>query len=128
MNKTYQSCHFFRSVADRFGVSINTAWRCTMKVYNKKKAFCLLKGRCRRMKYIYLQKVKYGSLMIAACCVLHNISLDLDDEVNEDILNEVGNVEYEEEGDQNIEDRGNNLPGQEKRDAIAEMLLEMRRP
>lgn len=85
------------------------------------RAFCLLKGRCRRLKYLYLQKVKYGSLMIAACCVLHNICLDLDDEATDDILAEIGDIE--EDNNEVIENGRNNVPAQLKRDELAETLM-----
>ncbi|XP_043469634.1 putative nuclease HARBI1 [Leptopilina heterotoma] len=89
------------------------------------RGYGLLKGRCRRLKYLYLQKIKNGSLIIAACCVLHNICLDLDDEVNEEILNELDPIE--EDDLDPLENERINLPAQIKRDAIAEMLFETRR-
>lgn len=90
------------------------------------RAFCLLKGRCRRLKYLYLQNVKYGALIIAACCVLHNICLDLEDEANDDILAENENIEDESDHENTANGRIN-LPAQRKRDEIAELLMERRR-
>ncbi|XP_033212191.1 uncharacterized protein LOC117169794 [Belonocnema kinseyi] len=46
-------------------------------------AFRLLKGRFGRLKYLYIQHIQYAPLSIVACCVLHNICLDSEDELND---------------------------------------------
>ena len=66
------------------------------------KAFALLKGRFRRLKYLHMSCAELIPYVILACCVLHNICLedcpdDLDDfiddgmeqNVNEDNENDV---------------------------------------
>ena len=87
------------------------------------RAFGLLKGRFRRLKYLYVQHVQYAPLIIMACCVLHNICLNSDDELNdliEDGNDNVGNDIDEVEGRDII-------PGANKRDIIAALLMEGRR-
>lgn len=65
------------------------------------RAFALLKGRFRRLKHLYLQNVEYGALIILACCVLHNICVNLNDEMNQEILDEVGVLQIEDNDDDN---------------------------
>ncbi|XP_043466333.1 putative nuclease HARBI1 [Leptopilina heterotoma] len=89
------------------------------------RAFGLLKGRFRRLLYLYLQNVAYGSLIIIACCVLHNICLDLDDDVNDEILNNI-----DEQRAQNIvndlhdQDDVYNATALQKRRNIVNMLMQ----
>ncbi|XP_051176397.1 putative nuclease HARBI1 [Leptopilina boulardi] len=52
------------------------------------RAFALLLCRFRRLKYLYLQNVEYASLIILACCCLHNICIYLND-----LLDEIVNLE-----------------------------------
>ncbi|XP_051167759.1 putative nuclease HARBI1 [Leptopilina boulardi] len=94
------------------------------------RAFCLLKGRCRRMKQLYLQNVKYGALIIAACCVVHNVCLDVEDEVNEDILREEDNIDDDDDGDnRGINVGANNVRAnaEAKRLHLCEMFMAARR-
>ncbi|XP_051156192.1 putative nuclease HARBI1 [Leptopilina boulardi] len=88
------------------------------------RAFALLKGRFRRLKYLYLQKIRYGAIIIMACCVLHNICLDLDDEINEEILTEEDFVNDDIEEFRAL-NRRNDAATRRKRDAIAEMLMQV---
>lgn len=44
------------------------------------RAFGILKGRFRKLKYIYLYNTEMIPLIILACCVLHNICIDNEDE------------------------------------------------
>lgn len=88
------------------------------------RTFGLLKGRCRRLKYLYIQNVKYGALIIVACCVLHNICLELEDDTNEEILGELPTIENEEI---NLRDDKQDIVATDKRDSIAEMLMTARR-
>lgn len=43
------------------------------------RTFAHLIGRFRRLKYLYLQNVEYASVIILACCCLHNICISLND-------------------------------------------------
>lgn len=44
------------------------------------RAFGILKGRFRKLKYMYLYNTEMIPLIILACCVLHNICIDNEDE------------------------------------------------
>ncbi|XP_043469665.1 putative nuclease HARBI1 [Leptopilina heterotoma] len=91
------------------------------------RTFALLMSRFRRLKYLYLQNVEYASLIILACCCLHNICINLNDFLD-GILN-VGEDDF----DQQLDD-GNDNPLPEvpqdnprfnpeiKRNVIANML------
>lgn len=81
------------------------------------RAFGLLTGRFRKLKYVYMYDTELISLVVLACCVLHNICIDFEDPLHADIDN-VPNVE-------NINNEINNfdLPGDEKRNIIAQLLL-----
>lgn len=48
------------------------------------RAFALLKGRWRRLKYLDMNRIDMLSYVIIACCVLHNICLDHLEHYNED--------------------------------------------
>ncbi|XP_043484696.1 putative nuclease HARBI1 [Leptopilina heterotoma] len=87
------------------------------------RAFALLKGRFRRLKYMYLQKIKYGALIIMACCVLHNICLDLHDDMNEEILRKE-NVVNDDIEEFQVLNRVNDAAIRRKRDVIAEMIMQ----
>ncbi|XP_012219683.2 putative nuclease HARBI1 isoform X1 [Linepithema humile] len=50
------------------------------------RAFALLKGRFRRLKYLDMTRVDLISLTILACCVLHNICLQNIDDIENYIL------------------------------------------
>ncbi|XP_025158650.1 protein ANTAGONIST OF LIKE HETEROCHROMATIN PROTEIN 1 [Harpegnathos saltator] len=51
------------------------------------RAFALLKGRFRRLKYLDMNRIDIISFVIIACTVLHNICLEgLDDDIKEYIL------------------------------------------
>ena len=63
-----------------------SATRCVIE-----RAFALLKGRFRRLKYLDMN-VKYVPATILACCALHNICLN---ENNADFLAEGGQNENE---------------------------------
>lgn len=56
------------------------------------RAFGLLKGKFRRLKYLDIQDFELGNHMIAAACVLHNFILEHDNiEFEDDPLLEVAN-------------------------------------
>ncbi|XP_043472466.1 putative nuclease HARBI1 [Leptopilina heterotoma] len=89
------------------------------------RGFGLLKGRFRRLFYLYLQNVAYGPLIIVACCVLHNICLDLEDDMNEEILHEINQHIAEiilHEVDE--ENEFHNAPAVQKRMNIMNMLVD----
>lgn len=77
------------------------------------RAFGLLKGRFRRLKYVYMYNTEMIPLIILACCVLHNICIDNEDEPP-DVLEPIGD--------------GNNnynydiMRADHKRDIIAHLL------
>ncbi|XP_066590713.1 putative nuclease HARBI1 [Prorops nasuta] len=80
------------------------------------RTFGLLKARFRKLKYMYLYDTDIIPLLILACCILHNICID-----NEE---ELFNV-TEDEDDFNIEidnEESAFLDGEEKRDVIAHLL------
>lgn len=118
-------------MSQNFGIIPTEAQKNFNKILSKnrvviERSFALLKGHFRRLIYLYLQNVKYGALIIAASCVLHNISLDFNDEVNTVILAENEHIE-DQVGNENAADGRINLPAQMKRNSIAEMLMEGRR-
>lgn len=45
-------------------------------------SFGLLKGRWRRLLYININNIKFASMIILACCILHNYCLFNDDFLN----------------------------------------------
>lgn len=66
------------------------------------RAFGILKGRFRKLKYIYMYNTEMIPLVILTCCILHNICIEHEDEpigendnefIGEDIFNpiEMGN-------------------------------------
>lgn len=89
------------------------------------RGFGLLKCRFRRLFYLSLQKVAYGLLIIVACCVLHNICLDLEDDMNEEILHEVNqNIADIILHEVNEENQFHNAPAVQKRMNIINMLVD----
>lgn len=61
------------------------------------RAFALLKGRFRRLKYLHMSCTDLIPFVILACCVLHNICLedcqdDLDDFIDDDIKQDATNA------------------------------------
>ncbi|XP_051155337.1 putative nuclease HARBI1 [Leptopilina boulardi] len=68
------------------------------------RTFALLLGRFRRLKYLYLQNVEYASLIILACCCLHNICISLNDQ-----LDNIPNVEVD-DLDEQFDDNGDDAP------------------
>ncbi|XP_043482557.1 putative nuclease HARBI1 isoform X2 [Leptopilina heterotoma] len=65
------------------------------------RTFALLLCRFRRLKYLYLQNVEYASLIILACCCLHNICISLND-----IIDDVPNIQ-EDDLDEELNDYEN---------------------
>ncbi|XP_051159320.1 putative nuclease HARBI1 [Leptopilina boulardi] len=88
------------------------------------RSFALSKNRFRRLKCLYVQNIEYASLIILACCILHNICISLNDDLDE--------VDAENQADGNVNDEPEE-PGNEqfnaviKRRIIAEELFHRRR-
>lgn len=59
--------------------------------------FALLKGRFWRSKLLYVQFIEYVPLIILACCVLHNICIDLEDDIHVEEIDDLGNEDIGEE-------------------------------
>lgn len=105
--------------------------------YNKKlssirstieRAFALLKGKFRKLKYLEMYNLDLINYAIASACILHNLILteegDCDDYLDEiEDENDIENVAIEDENDQGNEAIRNIIDsGYEKRNNIAEML------
>lgn len=52
------------------------------------RAFSLLKGRFRRLKYLHMSMADLIPYVILACCVLHNLCLDGCDDAVDDFIEE----------------------------------------
>ncbi|XP_039307618.1 putative nuclease HARBI1 isoform X2 [Solenopsis invicta] len=75
------------------------------------RTFGILKERFRKLKYVYMYNTDMISLDILACCILHNICIDNEDEPFD-------NVEVE-----NVNNNYAIMPADDKRDIIAELLF-----
>lgn len=92
------------------------------------RAFALLKGRFRRLKYLHMNRVNVIPKTILACCVLHNICLNkMDEEIDDDdedieyyILN--GELLPHKENVHNNEIYAEDIEAINKRDHIAYLL------
>ncbi|XP_066585431.1 putative nuclease HARBI1 [Prorops nasuta] len=79
------------------------------------RAFGMLKGRFRKLKFVYVKNTEMIPLLVLACCVLHNFCIDNDDIYDFD--NYEGII-VDDSGDYvNVFGNGN-----EKRDVIANLL------
>ncbi|KAJ8046838.1 Protein ALP1-like [Holothuria leucospilota] len=96
------------------------------KVYNEalsstrckiKRAFALLKGRFRKLKYMDVEILEDISLFIMASCILHNICLWREEDIHDMMEEGRNHVNYANDGD--------GLPGQleEYGDAAAILYL-----
>lgn len=99
----------------RFNRSLSAARSCI------ERAFALLKGRFRRLKYLDMSDVQKIPYVIIACCVLHNICINLKD----DISIESDNREPDElfEYDDNFIALQDRRVGVAKRNVIADNLM-----
>lgn len=82
------------------------------------RAFGTLKGRFRKLKYIYMYNTEMIPLVILACCILHNICIEYEDAfIDEGAL-------IDENGLDIIEMQNNNvfMDGRDKRDIISNLL------
>ena len=87
------------------------------------RTFGLLKCRWRRLKYLIMYDLQYIPLIIQVCCILHNICISFNDELDENYYNS-------NDGDNNC-DCDNDMEEdlidfEEKRDHIAQTLYERR--
>lgn len=76
------------------------------------RTFGILKGRFRKLKYVYMYNTDMIPLVILVCCILHNICIDIEDEPF-DIL---------EEDDINNNDNYAIMTAHEKREIITQLL------
>lgn len=65
------------------------------------RAFALLKGRFRRLKYLDMSRIDLIAPTILACCVLHNICLHNTNDIEDYILEGRENNEDRENGENN---------------------------
>lgn len=82
------------------------------------RAFGTLKGRFRKLKYIYMYNTEMIPLVILACCILHNICIEYEDAfIDEGAL-------IDENGLDIIEMQNNNvfMDGRDNRDIISNLL------
>jgi len=79
------------------------------------RTFGILKGQFRKLKYVYMYNTEMIPLVVLACCILHNICIDNEDEPF-DIL------EIENRNENNNYDYAIMTPD-EKRDIIAQLLF-----
>lgn len=76
------------------------------------RAFGTLKGRFRKLKYIYMYNTEMIPLVILTCCILHNICIENEDAfIDDDAFDAI-----------EIEDNIEFMNGAEKRDIISNML------
>ncbi|XP_066598104.1 uncharacterized protein [Prorops nasuta] len=78
------------------------------------RAFGILKGRFRKLKFIYMYRTDMIPLVILCCCILHNICINNDDEPFN--IEEVEDDEDEDNNDYNFIDAA------DKRDIISRLI------
>ncbi|XP_039310273.1 putative nuclease HARBI1 [Solenopsis invicta] len=84
------------------------------------RAFALLFGRFRRLKYLDMNRIDMIPATVIACCVLHNICIDSGDDFLNKYINEgMNDVQNEREEITEIEDRE---IGNSRRDALCREL------
>lgn len=88
------------------------------------RAFALLKGRFRRLKYLDMSLVDLIPHVILACCVLHNVCLQGCDENNRDFIEQgAEHVEVLVENNEiNVDDARNDPGGLAKRDYLCHFV------
>ncbi|CAL1671631.1 unnamed protein product [Lasius platythorax] len=87
------------------------------------RAFALLFGRFRRLKYLDMNRVDLISKTILACCVLHNICLDFGDDLIREYVQEGMEAIVENQQEQIINENENEKRlGNERRDALCRAL------
>lgn len=88
------------------------------------RAFSLLKGRFRRLKYLDMNRTDLIPETILAACVLHNICLLHPDELLEQYINE--GREFVDNDDPDVNNEAILLDGRHRRDALANFLWDNR--
>lgn len=85
------------------------------------RAFGLLKGKFRRLKYLDISNLELGQNMIGAACMLHNFIIENDgiEEIINNIV-EIDNMDNIVDDERNFEDR--NVAAITKRNNISNML------
>ena len=89
------------------------------------RAFALLKGRFRRLKYLYMVRLDLIPSAIIAACVLHNICLNYNDNKLEEYIAEgmePGNEDVDEANRLFVEDIHDDEAGILRRDRLATQL------
>lgn len=88
-------------------------------------AFGLLKGRWRRLQYLDIKNIKYAKLYIMFACILHNITINLNDFIDCDFDEEEAGIDYHEEEILLCNEESRNqrlLAAQRKRDELMNTL------
>ncbi|TGZ57064.1 Uncharacterized protein DBV15_12405 [Temnothorax longispinosus] len=87
------------------------------------RAFALLFGRFRRLKYLDMNRIDLIPGTILACCVLHNICLDFGDDLMREYVQEGMDAIVKNQQEQIIyESENKKRVGNERRDALCEEL------
>ena len=76
----------------RYNLSLSSS-RCVIE-----RAFALLKGRFRRLKFLDMSRIDLIPKVIVACCVLHNVCL-----ANTDLLDDTADVDESDDGGQHAD-------------------------
>lgn len=111
-DSAYPLCEYLIVPFKRYG-DLSPAQRHFNKTFSSSRvrieqAYGLLKGRFRRLKYVYMRRTELIPLIVLACCILHNICIDYGDELDEenensDIMVDI-QLDYEESSE--IQARG----------------------
>jgi len=104
----------------QFNKTLSSA-RCTIE-----RAFALLKGLFRRLKMLDMARLDLVPEVIVACCVLHNVCLDMQDDIDCDIADATCNVSDEQNERSDHVSVADRKAGVAKRESIANLLI-MRR-
>jgi len=87
------------------------------------RAFALLKGRFRRLKYLDMNRTDLIPATILAACVIHNMCIDHEDTNIEEYINEGIEVDNMDDNIRGlVQNRHNEISGNQKKDALAEYL------
>lgn len=100
---------------DRLKINYNRKHARTRVIIER--VFGLLTGRFRKLKYVYMYATDLIPLIVLACCVLHNICIDVEN--NPLDMDPIDLEEIDNALDNYVED----LEGDVKRDIIAHLLL-----
>lgn len=95
-------------------INYNRKHACTRVIIER--TFGILTGRFRKLKYIYMYATEFIPLVVLACCILHNICINLED--NPIDIDDIEDLQEINNGANNVD-----LDGNVKRDIIANLLL-----